>query len=268
MIHRERAIIDGWFDIWYSWQHKSSGPKPGTKLTKKKTKYQISCSEFGAMICLHSSSSATSSSDVNVSFGFAFSFFVPSKIHWTIKKQMHADNKWDSWKCWRNDKRKKKNMQKWINLLPFLFSLVGNWSTVVCCWIAWRFKTKEFMWIFNSIHFYLQPTGIYYYYYYLSSALHTADQSYGLRSCSKRNCTAQPRPRNIWKIINKLWRNAINISLSNVKMQSKFLVKIIDNDNRHRLSTVEWFTWMIMNKPYLANGLRSIFRSNGSTECG
>lgn len=47
-------------------------------------------------------------------------------------------------------------------------------------------------------------------------------------------------------------------------MQSKFLVKIIDNDNRHWLLTIDGgggFTRTIINKPNLANGLRSIFQA-------
>lgn len=43
-----------------------------------------------------------------------------------------------------------------------VFFFVGR--KLVNSWLA-GFKTKEFMWIFNSIHLYLQPTCIYYYFY-------------------------------------------------------------------------------------------------------
>lgn len=127
------------------------------------------------------------SSDVNVFFScivyFLFSFLIENSLnHKNAKytRRMHADNKWDSWKCWRNDKKRKMQNEYICCCCCCFFSLVGNWSTVG--WLqprisALRFKTKEFMWIFNSIHLYLQPTCIYYYYYYLSFTLHIANHS-------------------------------------------------------------------------------------------
>lgn len=143
---------------------------------------------------------------------------------------------WDSWKCWRNDQKKNAKWEKICCFFSFFFfrSLVGNWSSSLVGWIALKFKTKR-IYVDFQLYPFIPATNLHIilliFIYRSRCILHTAYHSLQLWSCSKQNCTVQPRRNTIWKIINKLakrHKHIIIIECENaIKISHKNLMSIV-----------------------------------------